>query len=60
MPDSNWKYGDCYAVPVGSHPETVTVGETRVIKIEGKVQEKREEEVVKYEDWSGRCRVCFP
>lgn len=51
-----WKLDDCWAVPAGDHPETVTVGETRV----GADGEKRSEKIVRYEDWEGRCKVCYP
>lgn len=59
-----WKHGDCFALPVGSHPESVTVGETRVVErvIDGKKRTVEERKVVevKYENWDGRCRACFP
>jgi hypothetical protein len=60
MPDGNWKRGECYARPVGSHPKVVTVGETRFAEVQGQRVEKREVKEVRYEDWDGRCRVCHP
>jgi hypothetical protein len=55
-----WKPGRCTAVPVGSHPATVAVGETRVVVIAGRREEVRKVEVIPYDAWSGRCLVCFP
>jgi len=50
-----WEKGDCWAVPVGSHPETVTVG---VTKLGG--EDFRKVVELPYEEWDGRCPVCYP
>ena len=56
----NWQYGMCNAMPPGDHPATVTIGETRIIKRDGRTVEEREVKEVPYPEWDGRCKFCYP